>query len=277
MDRAPGCLGIQRSGARCVPIGDLRTKQLSGCTVCEGLRQVLPTVRQPHERVRLKHAGGLGEGQTAKVVRNGEGGTKRVWKPATRKLVHRTGSTGHPFGDGWTPDALVAVARRTGSRFGLDGRGDDGRWSVRTLGLAGRAGHREPSNPILLGGEGCEARNGRRFLPATVLRIRPPSRRTRRAPSLGTPPDVDVDSAHPPERTFGSRRESELGGDGVRADAFGHPVVPLALAHGCVRASVRARPRTCGGMRHWIIRVHAHHCPLEASARAPFGTRRSAR
>jgi hypothetical protein len=38
-----------------------------------------------HERVRLKNAGGFGEVQTVKVVRNGEGGPKRGWNPATRR------------------------------------------------------------------------------------------------------------------------------------------------------------------------------------------------
>jgi hypothetical protein len=32
----------------------------------------------------LKHATGVEEEQTVKVVENGEGGPKRVWKPATR-------------------------------------------------------------------------------------------------------------------------------------------------------------------------------------------------
>jgi hypothetical protein len=32
----------------------------------------------------LKDTTGFGEEQTVKVVRNGEGGPKRVWKPATR-------------------------------------------------------------------------------------------------------------------------------------------------------------------------------------------------
>jgi hypothetical protein len=31
---------------------------------------------------------GSGEGQTAKVVGNGAGGPKRVWKPVTRNQVH---------------------------------------------------------------------------------------------------------------------------------------------------------------------------------------------
>jgi hypothetical protein len=33
----------------------------------------------------LKHATGFGEEQTVKVAENGEGGPKRVWKPATRR------------------------------------------------------------------------------------------------------------------------------------------------------------------------------------------------
>jgi hypothetical protein len=50
-----------------------------------------------HERDRLKYVGGRGEEQAAKVVRNGEGGTKRVWKPATRNRVFRESSPGHLF------------------------------------------------------------------------------------------------------------------------------------------------------------------------------------
>lgn len=45
-----------------------------------------------HERDRLKHVGGLGEEQAAKVAKNGVGGTKRVWKPATRNRVFRESS-----------------------------------------------------------------------------------------------------------------------------------------------------------------------------------------
>jgi hypothetical protein len=32
----------------------------------------------------LKQTTGFGEAKTVKVVKNGEGGPKRVWKPATR-------------------------------------------------------------------------------------------------------------------------------------------------------------------------------------------------
>jgi hypothetical protein len=40
---------------------------------------------KPHGRVWSKHTTGSGGEQTVKVVRNGEGGPKRVWKPATRR------------------------------------------------------------------------------------------------------------------------------------------------------------------------------------------------
>jgi hypothetical protein len=50
-----------------------------------------------HERDRLKYVGGLGEEQTAKVVRNGEGGTKREWKPATRNRVFRESNPRPPL------------------------------------------------------------------------------------------------------------------------------------------------------------------------------------
>jgi hypothetical protein len=39
---------------------------------------------KPHGREWPKHVTGLEEVQTVKVVGNGEGGPKRVWKPATR-------------------------------------------------------------------------------------------------------------------------------------------------------------------------------------------------
>lgn len=42
---------------------------------------------KPHGRERLKEAVKSGEGQTAKVVRNDEGGVQRAWKPATRNLT----------------------------------------------------------------------------------------------------------------------------------------------------------------------------------------------
>jgi hypothetical protein len=37
--------------------------------------------------VRSKHTAGPGEAKPVKVVRNGEGGPKRVWKPATRRAT----------------------------------------------------------------------------------------------------------------------------------------------------------------------------------------------
>jgi hypothetical protein len=40
---------------------------------------------EPHECEWLKQVTGFGEEQTAKVARNGEGGTKRDWNPATRR------------------------------------------------------------------------------------------------------------------------------------------------------------------------------------------------
>jgi hypothetical protein len=61
-----------------------RERRPPGRTFTSHLQVILP-VSELQERDRLKHAGGLGEVQTVKVVRNGEGGTKRVWKPATRK------------------------------------------------------------------------------------------------------------------------------------------------------------------------------------------------
>jgi hypothetical protein len=44
---------------------------------------------QPHGREWLKKVTGLGEAQAVKVVGNGGGGPKRVWNPATRRLLER--------------------------------------------------------------------------------------------------------------------------------------------------------------------------------------------
>jgi hypothetical protein len=51
------------------------------------LQRAFSPVPKPQERDRLKHAGRLGEGQAVKAVRNGGGGTKRGWNPATRNVV----------------------------------------------------------------------------------------------------------------------------------------------------------------------------------------------
>jgi hypothetical protein len=81
-------------------IGGLRT---SGISALHG--RDLHVETELHERDRLKHAGRLGEVQTVKVVENGEGGTKRVWKPATRNRNHRDDSPRPvPPGTGWCAD-----------------------------------------------------------------------------------------------------------------------------------------------------------------------------
>lgn len=51
-------------------------------------RQQRPFSRKPkpQERDRLKHVGRHGVGHTVKVAKNGEGGSARGWKPATRNL-----------------------------------------------------------------------------------------------------------------------------------------------------------------------------------------------
>jgi hypothetical protein len=51
-----------------------------------------------HERDRLKHVGRCGEEQPVRVVGNDAGGTKRAWKPATRRSIERDTESGHFFG-----------------------------------------------------------------------------------------------------------------------------------------------------------------------------------
>lgn len=78
-----------------------------------------------HERDRLKHVGGLGEEQTAKVVRNGEGGTKRVWKPATRNRVFRESSPRPPpSGSGRYAGNPLHTIGRCELRFEPDGEAE---------------------------------------------------------------------------------------------------------------------------------------------------------
>jgi hypothetical protein len=44
----------------------------------------------------MKHSAGFGEAQAVKVVGNGEGGPKRVWKPATRRGGNAAPGSGFP-------------------------------------------------------------------------------------------------------------------------------------------------------------------------------------
>lgn len=81
--------------------------------------------RKLHERDRLKHVGGLGEEQTAKVVKNGEGGTKRVWKPATRNRVFRESSPRPPLsGSGRHAGNPLHAIGRCELRFEPDGEAE---------------------------------------------------------------------------------------------------------------------------------------------------------
>jgi hypothetical protein len=59
---------------------------------------------EPHGCGWLKHTTGFGEEQTARVVGNGEGGPKRVWKPATRR-----GGPDGSFGCWRSPSAVRAA------------------------------------------------------------------------------------------------------------------------------------------------------------------------
>jgi hypothetical protein len=86
-----------------------------------------------HERDRLKHAGGFGEEKTARVVRNGEGGPKRVWKPATRNQVHRgKGVRACPSGN----DRDVGIAPSASQvRVSAQARGEGGAAVRRSIGI----------------------------------------------------------------------------------------------------------------------------------------------
>lgn len=77
-------------GVKSAPVLDRRSSLSCG----DLERQQRPTSRdpKPHERDRLKDVGRRGRGKTVKVAKNGEDGTARGWKPATRNL-HRTQRT----------------------------------------------------------------------------------------------------------------------------------------------------------------------------------------
>lgn len=105
--------------------------------------------REPHGCVWLKYTTGSREEEAARVVRNGAGGTERVWKPATRHGgtgsaragTGRPGSTAARVVGGtggtrragkWTP--------RTGSAEGERSPREEGRRSrTATVGRSGRA------------------------------------------------------------------------------------------------------------------------------------------
>jgi hypothetical protein len=91
--------------------------------------------QEPHGRERSKHTAGPGEAQAVKVVRNGGGGPKRVWKPATRRatsgavLRDRVGKRGP--GSGFSG---------LGASEGQRTSGEDVRWE-------GKAVRRRPGEP----------------------------------------------------------------------------------------------------------------------------------
>jgi hypothetical protein len=68
---------------------------------------------KPHERVRLKNVGRLGEGETVKVVRNGEGGPKRCGKPR-RGIEPGSGTSPRPPGAVRSCRRSLHVCGRTG-------------------------------------------------------------------------------------------------------------------------------------------------------------------
>jgi hypothetical protein len=94
---------------------------------------------KPHEREWPKHATGPGEAQPVKVVRNGEGGPKRAWNPATRRAQEgpsRKGRAGQREpGSGFSRLGALEgrrtsreVVREAGAVFGpagTNGRGTD--------------------------------------------------------------------------------------------------------------------------------------------------------
>jgi hypothetical protein len=89
----PGRFGDSQPDDRGVPEERSRVRRSSDRQGRDDTGGVRRAKTELQERDRLKHAGRLGEVQTVKVVRNGEGGTKRAWKPATRNRNHRGDSS----------------------------------------------------------------------------------------------------------------------------------------------------------------------------------------
>lgn len=58
--------------------------RMAGLRISQAEHQAGSRENEPQGREWVKYLTGPREEQTVKVVRNGKGGTKRVWKPATR-------------------------------------------------------------------------------------------------------------------------------------------------------------------------------------------------
>jgi hypothetical protein len=104
--------------------------------------------REPHGREWLKHVTGYEEEQTVKVVRNGEGGPKRVWKPATRSPDPGSTPTGRRNGV-----ISVVPSNRRGGPDRIQGPGSvllvlgasQGRKNLKRGGPETRAGRSRPN------------------------------------------------------------------------------------------------------------------------------------
>jgi hypothetical protein len=78
---------------------------------------------EPQGREWPKHVTGLEEEQTVKVVKNGEGGPKRVWKPVTRRRPEAR-VRAPADGCGREVDSSGWERRRGGESHGRDVRGE---------------------------------------------------------------------------------------------------------------------------------------------------------
>jgi hypothetical protein len=117
---------------------------------------VFRAVPELQERDRLKHVGRRGEVQTVKVVRNGEGGPKQVWKPATRNpnhrgslrrtAVHGRSARDRHAGSSTPPSTTTdssAVGQEVAALPSIDlGRDSTFGWVARCLGFVREADHR---------------------------------------------------------------------------------------------------------------------------------------
>ena len=124
-------------------------RQPSGSRQPGTLRLVMSPEPKLHERDRLKHVGEFGEEQTARVVRNGEGGPKRVWKPAARNQVHRgTGARTFPPGN----NRDVGNAPRSSEvQVSAQTRGEGGASASRFTGIGSRSGPGRPRSCSVTG------------------------------------------------------------------------------------------------------------------------------
>jgi hypothetical protein len=177
------------------------------------------------ERDRLKHAGRLGEVQTVKVVKNGEGGTKRAWKPATRNRNHRgdssrSGPSGTDRTAGPMPTSAATWISVRGAATGgilcqpaLARPSSDRRRQSRPTGPGVVSPARGRRARFATGGSPGRQPNGETFAP---------NRRERAATLLGVPQGANDGSGRRNVRVSGSGRDGVPGG-AVRKVALGSP------------------------------------------------------